>query len=230
LICGFDGRRYSSVFRRPDNPKHQGTIYYICPNKFRNQSPIRCKSHAIAESRLLVVWENLKSILLNPEKVFTHLKEYVEQKKGPNIREKIDEIEKRIAFWRNKEKRLAELYSEGIIDLEIYKKQWEECKREESKLLEKRELLSQSLLDHEEMERRVSSLRELYQRLKDSLENASRQIKYEIIQRLIEKIVVKGNTLEIEYNFPFLESLKVINKSAKEYELSSFCFKHEGFL
>jgi hypothetical protein len=113
--------------------------------------------------------------------------------------------------------------------LEIYKKQWEECKREESKLLEKRELLSQSLLDHEEMERRVSSLRELYQRLKDSLENASCQIKYEIIQRLIEKIVVKENTLEIEYNFPFLEPLKVINKNVKEYELSSFCFKHERF-
>jgi len=112
--------------------------------------------------------------------------------------------------------------------LEIYKKQWEECKREESKLLEKRELLSQSLLDHEEMERRISSLRELYQRLEDSLENASRQIKYEIIQRLIEKIVVKGNTLEIEYNFPFLEPLKFINKKAKEYELSSFCFKHKG--
>jgi len=228
LICGFDGRRYSSVFRRPDNPRHQGTIYYICPNKFRNQSPVKCKSHAIAESRLSVVWENLKSILSNPEKVFIHLREYVEQRKGPDIREKIDEIEKRIAFWRNKEKRLAELYSEGIIDLEIYRKQWEECKREESKLLEKRELLSQSLLDHEEMERRVSSLRELYQRLKDSLENASRQIKYEIIQRLIEKIVVKGNTLEIEYNFPFLEPLKVTNKKTKEYELSSFCFKHEG--
>jgi hypothetical protein len=64
--------------------------------------------------------------------------------------------------------------------------------------------------------------------LKDSLENASRQIKYEIIQRLIEKIVVKGNTLEIEYNFPFLESLKVINKNAENYEFSSFCFKHEG--
>jgi len=137
-------------------------------------------------------------------------------------------MEKRIAFWKNKEKRLAELYSEGIIDLDIYKKQWEECKREESKLLEKRELLSQSLLDHEEMERRVSSLRELYQRLKDSLENASRQIKYEIVQRLIEKIVVKGNTLEIEYNFPFLEPLKVINKNAKGYKLSSFCFKREG--
>jgi hypothetical protein len=40
--------------------------------------------------------------------------------------------------------------------------------------------------------------------------------------------VVKGNTLEIEYNFPFLEPLKVINKNVKEYELSSFCFKHEG--
>jgi site-specific DNA recombinase len=228
LICGFDGRRYSSVFRRPDNPKHQGTIYYICPNKFRNQSPVKCKSHAIAESRLSAVWENLKSILSNPEKIFAHLKEYVEQRESPDIREKIDEIEKRIAFWRNKEKRLAELYSEGIIDLEIYKKQWEECKREESKLLEKRELLNQTLLDEEEREKRVTSLKELYQRLKDSLENASRQIKYEIIQRLIEKIVVKGNTLEIEYNFPFLEPLKVINKNVKEYELSSFCFKHEG--
>jgi site-specific DNA recombinase len=227
LICGFDGRRYSSVFRRPDNPRHQGTIYYICPNKFRNQSPIKCKSHAIAESRLSVVWENLKSILSNPEKVFTHLKEYVEQRKGPDIREKINEIEKRIAFWKNKERRLAELYSEGIIDLEIYKKQWEECKKEESKLLEKRELLNQTLLDEEEREKRVTSLKELYQRLKDSLENASRQIKYEIIQRLVEKIVVKGNILEIEYNFPFLESLKVTNKNVKEHELSSFCFKHE---
>jgi hypothetical protein len=189
---------------------------------------MKCESHAIAESRLLVVWENLKLILSNPEKVFVHLKEYVERRKGPDIREKIEEIEKRIAFWRNKEKRLVELYSEGIIDIEIYKKQWEECKEEESKLLEKGELLNQTLLDEEEREKRVTSLKELYQRLKDSLENASRQIQYEIIQRLIEKIVVKGNTLEIEYNFPFLEPLKVANKNTKEYELSSFCFKHEG--
>jgi cell shape-determining protein MreC len=86
--------------------------------------------------------------------------------------------------------------------LEIYKKQWEGCKKE-ARLLEKKEFLTQTLLDEEEKERRIASLRELYQRLKDSLENASRQIKYEIIQRLIEKIVVKGNTLEIEYNFLF---------------------------
>jgi hypothetical protein len=114
-----------------------------------------------------------------------------------------------------------------MIDLEIYKKQWEEYKREESKLLGKKELLNQTLLDEKERRKRVASLKKLYQRLKDSLENASRQIKYEIIQRLIEKIVVKGNSLGIEYNFPFLEPLKVINKNANEYELSSFCFKHK---
>jgi len=229
LICGFDGRRYCCAFRRPDNPKHQGTIYYICPNKFRNLSPVKCKSHAIAESRLSVVWENLKSILSNPEKVFSHFKEYLEERKSSDIRERINEIEKVITFWRNKEKRLAELYSEGIIDLEIYKRQWEECKREESKLLERKELLSQSLFNEVEMEKRVASLRELYQRLKDCLENASRRTKYEIIQRLIEKIVVRGNTLEIEYNFPFQESLKVINKNVEKHELiPSLCFKHEG--
>jgi site-specific DNA recombinase len=94
LICGFDGRRYSSVFRRSDNPRYQGTIYYICPNKFRNQSPVKYQSHAIAESRLSAVWENLKSILSNSEKVFPHLKDYTEQRKGSDIREKIDEIEK----------------------------------------------------------------------------------------------------------------------------------------
>ena len=47
--------------------------------------------------------------------------------------------------------------------------------------------------------------------------------------RLIEKIVVRGNILEIEYNFPFQEPLKVINKNAEEHELSSFCFEHERF-
>jgi site-specific DNA recombinase len=167
LVCGFDGRTYCSAFRRPDNPKHRGTIYYICPNKSRSLSPVKCGSQAIAESRLSVVWENLKSILSNPEKVFIHFKEYIEQRKGSDIQEKIDEIEKMIIFWRNKEKRLAELYSEGIIDLEIYKKQWEEFKREELRLLEKKELLNQTLLDEEEKERRVASLKELYQRLKE---------------------------------------------------------------
>jgi hypothetical protein len=123
------------------------------------------------------------------------------------IERKLTEIEKKLDFLDQKEKRLAKLYSEGIIEIEVYKKEWQECKEEKTRVLKEKEELSQLLLTEEEKRKRIDALKTLYQGVKDRLEDASYEIKHQLIQWLVEKIIIKEPDLEIIYNLPFKESI-----------------------
>ncbi|MEM3448057.1 MAG: recombinase family protein [Nitrososphaerota archaeon] len=211
LVCGFDGRKYRSAYRKPKTPRDSGTIYYICPNRSLNQSPTKCNAPSIAESRLEVVWENLKEFLTNPRKILDYLKEYKERElDGERTQEKLRAIEKKLLRLKEKEERLLKVYSEGLIDFDIYRKHWEECKREEDLLLSEKYKVLQMNMREEEKKEKVKSIKTLYDLLKEKIENATKEIKYQLIQRLVERIIVKGDELEVIYNLPLKRSLENI--------------------
>jgi hypothetical protein len=79
-----------------------------------------------------------------------------------------------------------------------------ECKERETNLQREKEKFSQFLIREEEKKSRTTSIRELYKRLKAAIENATYETKCQIIDKIIERITVRGNELDIECNFPIL--------------------------
>lgn len=213
LVCGIDRRRYIACYM-PYKTKG-GIKLYVCAGRRHSLSPHKCPAPAIIEPRILPpVWENLTRLLTNPDFVFHTLEKYTNQQdKEQEIRKKFSEIEKRLKFYKRKERKLAELYSSGMIDMDIYQEEWNRCKKDETLVLEEKEKVSQLLLTQQEKEERVGSIKRLYHQLKNQLKNPTYEVQCKLIQLLINKIVVKGENLEIEYDLPLNVARPELKKS-----------------
>lgn len=209
IICGLDGYHYQSATRHYHS-KRKGareTKYYFCPGTRPYFTSKHCSAPTISESRILPpVWNKLKEILTNPDLIMNELRDYMNQKNKENKnQEKLKNAEKALISLKRERERYAELYAESSIDKSFYDKKIEECGEEEENLKEEKERLSQFLLTNEERKKRIKSIKELYHQLKTNLEIANYEIKREILQRLVEKVVKTGNKLDIEFNVPLTE-------------------------
>ena len=210
IICGFDGYHYQCATRyyRSEKLGTRETKYYFCTGNRSYFTPKHCPVPSVSESRILPpVWEKLKEILTNPEVMMQELKGYLNREnKKSQIQRQLDNIENTLSSSNTKRERYAELYAEGSIDKEFYDKKIKECEKEVEGLRKEEEKLSQFLLTEEEKQKRIKSVKELYYQLKESIENATYEVKWEILQRAVSKIIKTGDKLDIEFRLPFTES------------------------
>ncbi|MFA4880799.1 MAG: recombinase family protein [Candidatus Doudnabacteria bacterium] len=209
IICGLDGYYYQCATRHYSNKfGHGETKYYFCSGIRPCFTPKRCSAPSVSESRILPpVWKKLKEILTDPEVIMRELRDYLKRKNKKNqIHKQLNDIKNTLSSLNAKRERYAELYAEGSINKEFYDKKTQECKKEVERLKKEEEKLSQLLLTEEEKQKRIKSVENLYHELKESLKSVTYEVKREILQRLVEKIVKTDNRLDIEFNIPFTES------------------------
>jgi len=210
IYCGLDGFPYHSMFRYPAHPHWNGAKVYFCGGKIKHCHEKLCSSKYITESRLLpTVWQNLKDLLANPEIVMENFQEYHDRdSKSKSIEEELERANKVLLDCQRQKKKAFKIHLEGYVDEESYKTEFEELKKKELGYKKEIERLSQFLLSEQEKENRALSVRELYKRLKDSIDNATYEIQCWILQKLVEKIIITGDSLGIEYGLPFKENLQ----------------------
>jgi len=209
IICGFDGYRYQCATRHYSNRAgHSETKYYFCCGIRPYFTPKHCSAPSISDSRVIPpVWEKLKEILANPKAMMRDLNDYLNRgNRRSQIQKELASIKNSLDSSDTSRERYAELYAEGSIKKEFYDKKIQECEREAERLKKEEEKLSQLLLSEEEKEKRTSSAKELYRQLKEHFENTTYEIKREILQRLVGKIVKTDDKLDIEFNLPFTYS------------------------
>jgi len=212
IICGLDGYHYQCAARHYRSKKtgsHRETKYYFCTGNRSYFTPKRCPVPTISESRILPpVWEKLKEILTNPEIIMQELNDYLNEKgNATKIQGQLNNIRNAINSSDVKRERYAELYAEGSVKKDFYDKKIQECDKEMEGLQKEEEKLSQLLLTEEEKQKRIGSVKELYCQLKEGIENATYEIKWEILQRLVGKVIKTNDKLDIEFNLPFAESV-----------------------
>jgi len=200
IICGLDNFRFQAA----SNSK--GVKYYFCTGIRKTLHPKtrRCSAPTISESRILPpIWNTLKQFLSKPEAVMKNLEQYRNQgSRSARFRQQLDAIEKNLTAYYRKKERYAELYVDGSIDKLFYNEKIDKCDKEVEGLLEEKERLSQLLISEEEKLKRIKSIKELYCKMKDELENATYKTKVEIIKRLVESVTLTKDKLEIEFNLP----------------------------
>ena len=207
ITCGFDGYHYQCARRVYHSKKRDSseTKYYFCTGNRSYFTPKKCTVPTISESRIVPpVWDKLKEILTNPDIIMQELESYISQKGRKNkIEGQLKNIKNAINSSNTKKERYAELYAESSITKEFYDEKVRGCEMEIEDLQKKEGGMSQLLLTESEKEKRIGSVKKLYSRLKESLNNATYEIKREVLQRLVEKVVKTGERLDIEFNIPF---------------------------
>jgi site-specific DNA recombinase len=206
IYCGLDGWKYYAFYRKPRKPTHHGVNFYRCSGKNRYIHATICPSEEISENRILPpVWKKLKELFTNPEVVMEEFEKYAyERSKRKTIEENLTKIENALQRLQKEKERIKKLYIKGHITDEECDKELSECKERETNLQREKEKFSQFLIREEEKKSRTTSIRELYKRLKAAIENATYETKCQIIDKIIERITVRGNELDIECNLPIL--------------------------
>ncbi len=217
IVCGVDGYRYQCGIRRYQSTKtgnKRSTKYYFCVGTRSYMAARRCHVPTISESRIIPpVWNKLKEIFLNPEIVLKEIETCKNQNAGSSVSDRLEIVKKELASQEEKKERYAELYAEKSINKNFYDKKIKECTDKAEKMQEEGIRLGRLATSEDEKKTQLMSIIELYGRLKNGLENATYELKREILQDLVERVVKTDNKLEIEFLIPLLGERDQENQS-----------------
>jgi site-specific DNA recombinase len=201
LRCGLCGASMTAQSRQYKNRRER---YYSCHKSWRQHAPVRCPQRLIAERRIEgPVWDTLARLLLQPEAT---LKELDDRRKEadprPALREKQAQTERELERLEAKREKLLELYLEEAISKSAFVSRSREVDRDRATLVQRRQELAQRLAGEEDRSRLAQSIRERYDELGASVENADYETKRRMIQLLVERIVAREDRLEITCHLP----------------------------
>ncbi len=202
LVCGYDGRRMQAARRFSD--QHRECKYYFCSGTRKGFAAVLCPSHSISESRLApAVWEKLKELLLDPEAAFKRLTEYQLSQSGTaGHAEKAKTLKAKRVKVAERSGRLVELYLAQAIDREFFKADHRRLMGELDQIDRELKKLEEVATTRDETVARTRTVQGLYERYKDKLNSASREVKGEILSTFVKNVVVRDENLEIEVTLP----------------------------
>jgi site-specific DNA recombinase len=211
LTCGYCGFKMFSGYQPPRKGKHTDKTGRYYHGVYRKKDMVgttkRCPTcPQYAESRLEPIWETLVDILKNPKNLREPLERYsfkVVDADSINIKqtrnnEKIKDLDSKL-------RKLAVLFvNNESVELADFKKMESEYSNEKEKLINDNLKLGQSLLTKKDTKNREVVLEELYEKIKDKLDNVSYEDKKYIIHLFIERITLhaKSNYAEVIFKFP----------------------------
>lgn len=203
LVCGYDGRRMQAATRR-DGGRRRDRRYYFCSGIRKGFTAVRCPSRFVSESRIAPpVWERLRELLTDPERVLHSLTEYRDAKAGvDSLLQRKGSLETQRDKVAERMRRLADLYLNEAVDKDFFQTERRKLKLIGDEINRELKKLESTMLTHEEMKARTATIQSLYGRYVDRLNSTSDQERREIIQTFVRSVVVWNEELEIEVALP----------------------------
>jgi len=211
LTCGYCGFKMFSGYQPPRKGKHTDKTGRYYHGVYRKKDMVgttkRCPTcPQYAESRLEPIWETLVDILKNPKNLREPLERYsFKVVDADSIKIKQTRNNDKIKDLDSKLKKLAVLFvNNESVELADFKKMESEYSNEKDKLINDNLKLGQSLLTKKDTKNREVVLEELYEKIKDKLDNVSYEDKKYTIHLFIERITLhaKSNYAEVIFKFP----------------------------
>jgi site-specific DNA recombinase len=198
LECGTCGRAWIA------GSNNFGSAYYICSGRRKGVSSTQCHSPSISASKLEpAVWENIVSLLQNPELVLMRVRKRLDQqgmfeKKEQDLRHLSEQIQRA----EREEGRLIQAYKEGVIDLGTLKLEREETRERLSRLHHEREKLASELTGWLSKDTQLAAVTQLSREVMEILPEISYERQCKIVHEIVERIIVRENELEIHTRIP----------------------------
>lgn len=210
LYCGYCSFKLFSGFQPPKKGGlGVGTKYYHGTTRKIDDigTTKRCTPvcSQCAESRLEPIWDCLKSILEDPDKVIPALEQYSSRNSDTeNTKKKITHAEKVLTSIDTKRKKLTKVFIDADMNEREYNYRLTEIKKETARVKEELEKLNQLIVSKEDEGARPQILGELFAQIKDRLKDATYADKQYIINLFIEKITLhtRSNHADIIFRFP----------------------------
>jgi site-specific DNA recombinase len=203
LVCGIDNKKMVAV-TMPSGKNHSDVRYYFCNGANKSNSAVLCQSGYVREDRIAPpVWDKLRELLVNPAIVLAELARYQEEKTMvADAQTKRRATEAQLDNTRQQLRRLAEVYISGAVDKPFYDTEHGRLRDLAGELSRQLRRLEALAVSAERIIGSEAAIQALYTQYRDRVENASDQVKREILHAFINSIVIRGDDLEIEVHLP----------------------------
>src|SRR3989344_1058524 len=211
------------------NPCHDN-LFYRCNN--RNKTfplPKTCDSKMIGTNKLdNIIWETTLKTFTNPDIVFKHLNDVVSSHNQSlsQINRKIGNIDDNLKSIKNKENKLVDVFSEGLIDKAVFTQKIDELKAEETKQrgeVEYLEKIRNSNIDKRVAKKEINYFCKL---AKKNLEGFDFEKRKQLLNLMVEKVILntKEKRIRIKAVLPFISDIKLpIQEKVGLSYLTSLC-------
>ena len=195
------GVTYKATERQPERR------YYQCHGKdpILSAREHKCtqrpaKAHELEET----VWEHVKELMRDPERLLTQFEQFAHSSSANDDKEDAEakKFEAHLRRLSREQTRLVDAYQAGIIELE-------ELEERRSKIAQRRDALRTHYEQQAHLRRQAQGAREVLEdlqafcpRIDARLDDATFEEKQAILQLLIERIIVREDTLEIRHIIP----------------------------
>lgn len=208
LYCSRCGFRMRGNFAKPKTPNSQGSRHYsgVTARNYPGTTK-RCKyCGVIAESRLMPIWESLKVLLNDPEFMYEKIRRVVKRRaERSRVHTRLEEIPKELCSLEEQRRRVNFVFLEaGEMEESEYKKALLENDTHQEKLQTEQTRLNQLLVGRDESQKQIDIIKQLFESVKNKLENASYETQSLITHLLVEKIDLHlaHNYAQVTFGFP----------------------------
>ena len=181
--------------------------YYICTGKslqVRHRLGCTCHSKFIPAGTLdELVWADLVDLLQHPDRVAKALSRAAGGCGLPQeLRARQENLRRGRSSLAEQIERLTEAYLSGVLKLGEYDRRRKELERRDGALAGQEELLAGEASRAAEVSGAVGSAEAFAMRVRGGLDTATFERKRQLVELLIDRVVVTGDTVEIRYAFP----------------------------
>jgi hypothetical protein len=198
VYCGDCNRRAICKTRKyKKNGKEYIRTNFIDQSYYRG---LNCRRHLIAAKKLEeLVLAKLQSRLEElQESDIEQILKNREQNTKASMLDSLKRIERQLGSYETKKSKLMELYLDEAIDRKDFDKQKEKIETDETVLIEEKSKIQSFINDQKKQVEGLKSLRELLEMFEEAKEQ---KVRKEMIHRIIDKIYVSENQIEILYHY-----------------------------
>jgi site-specific DNA recombinase len=203
VFCGLCGHTLTVVTRTKDD---RSWSYYTCTARYQRKfgkdadfTP--CKLKPVRTTVLDdLVWEQLSTLLKDPNKYV----EYLQKQRQADVdlpRRRLEETEKALKHTQAAKERVNKAFFSGYITEEEYKRYIAEYTETERRQREEIEHLKAVIADRERALEGATALRMYANLFANSIDNLPFEKRQEIVRKLVKRVVVFPDTIEIEGYF-----------------------------
>lgn len=189
IYCKQCGRKYSFY-----NHCQRNKIIYYCQGKIKTATDHTCNSSRITAWRIeKPIWDKLKEIIINPDIAKTYIKKAIHKDDNKEkIQKDIIEKKSNIKSLVKQEERLLDLFQTGGIESGIYMNRVCIVKFQKENIAREVSDLERKLLSDSQIKNGLGGLDEIYQGIKNKVDDLDYKTKCKIVSLLVDKIETEG--------------------------------------
>ena len=199
MVCARCGRAY---YGKPvGGQKGRSYGYYRCPgtdaNRFGGQR--MCFNRMVRTDRLdAAVWEDVRSLLLEPERIEAEYRRRLQRQAGPGERDR-ELIGKQVRSVKRRIARLTEMYEEGFLEREEFVDRMKSSQARLQELEAEAAAVADQEASESELRAVIGHLEAFSKRLRTGLEDCPWEARQEIVRALVKHIEFGEDNVQVVY-------------------------------